>query len=349
MKHNLAIIDADSLIYLVASKYKTLKVRSSALNDLDAFIMDILKVTYSKEYFGFFGKINGKRNFRYDLAKTKPYKGTRGDKKDWYLYWEKILKNHMENVWGFTPVEYVEADDLCTAYAEKYKENHKYGKIFICSPDKDLKQIENTWVYDYKKRIFEFIDKVKAETNLYAQCIEGDSADNVPGLPKCGETAAKEFKKRYTEENIKDIRKDIELYFKEYLHVIYPEKLAKAAEKEYLANYKLTQGLKRFTKKTKNEALRFFNQGGKLFVPPNEDYYKIQFKEMYNLVLMLRTIKDIQKYWKDYKETKPIKEKYMDWDAIDKEKELIDYGLEDNEFADDVSFLSDDDIDFDDL
>lgn len=349
MKSNLSIIDADSLVYLVAVKYKTLKVRSSALNDLDDFIMDILTTTYSKHYFGFFGKINGKRNFRYDVAKSLPYKGTRGDKEDWFIYWEPILKNHMENIWGFTPVEYVEADDMCTAYAEKYKGDAKFNDVFICSPDKDLKQIEGTWVYDYKKRETTYIDVVKAQTNLYGQCIEGDTADNVQGLPGCGVKARDEFISLYTEANIKNIEKDTKQYYKEYLHETLPTKQANKAKKQYLIDYKAYKGIKRYTKKIKQEALMHYQVSPDMFRPDRDDYYLTHFNEIFTLVLMLRTLEDVKVYWKDYVEIKPIKEKYIKWEKIDQEKELIDFGLEDNTFADDVSFLSDEDIDFDNL
>lgn len=345
MKYNLSIIDADSLVYLVGSKYKDVRIRSSALNSLDDFIMSILEVNYSKEYIGFFGKINGAKNFRYDVAKTKPYKGTRPDKEPWYIYWEKIMKNHMEKVWGFIPVEYVEADDMCTMYATKFQGSKDYDKIVICSPDKDLKQVPNVWVYDYWKRESEFITNEIALKNLHGQCIEGDGTDNVAGLIGCGEKARKEHLANYNENNIKDIHEGTKEYFRVYLHETLPAKQMKVAEKTYLVNYKLTKGLTRFNKKTKAEALMFFGQGGKMFVPKDDDLYLTQFQEMYDLVYMLRNLEEVNKYWKEFKFVKPLHEKFMDWDEIDEKYELMQGDFIEEDFDDDVTFLNDDDFD----
>ena len=350
MKYNLAIIDADSLVYLVGSKYKDVRIRSSALNDLDDFIMHILEVNYAKEYVGFFGKVNGAKNFRYDVAKTKPYKGNRGDKEDWYIYWEKIMKNHMEKVWGFIPTEYVEADDMCTMYATKYKGSKDYDKIIICSPDKDLEQLGDTWIYDYWKRESLFITALKGQQNLYSQCIEGDSTDNVLGLMGCGKKAAKLHVANYSELNIEDIHEGTREYFRVYLHETVPAKQRKVAEKAYLTQYKITKGLKRFTKKSKEEALRFFGSGGKIFAPKDTDLFSTQFDEMYSLVYMLRTLKEINQYWKEFKFVEPLHEKFMNWDEIDEKYELMQGDFIEEDFDDDVTFLVDDDFDeFDDL
>lgn len=345
MKYNLAIIDADSLVYLIGSKYKTIKVRASALNALDDIIMDILKVSYAKEYFGFFGKTNGAKNYRYDIAKTKPYKGTRPAKEPWYVYWEPILKNHMEKVWKFTPVEYIEADDICLTYAEVYKNNPNYLKIIVCSPDKDLKQMEDTWNYDYRNRIMSFIPAEVAVANLFTQCIEGDTADNIQGLPGCGKKAAEVFKTTITGFSYDKAKKATLTYYAEYLNVTLPIKQVKQEEKKFLIKYKEDNNLSRFNKDTKKAALAEFNKDGNLCIPKNKKAYIDLFDENLALLYMLRTITDIQKYWKTYIEEKPNKEIYMDWEQIDKDRELIDVGLNDNNFDDDEAFLTD----FDDL
>jgi len=345
MKSNLSIIDADSLIYLVGSKYKDVRIRSSALNDLDNFIIHILTVNYSKHYIGFFGKRNGKKNFRYGIAKTKPYKGTRPEKADWYKYWEKIMKTHMEKVWGFIPVEHVEADDMCTFYATKYKGSKNFDKIVVCSPDKDLKQVGGVWHYDYWKRESKFISVNEGIRRLYGQCIEGDGTDNILGLMGCGEGAAKKFMAKFDDSNIDDIHEAIKIYYKNYLHVEYPAKMVKAAEKAYLSGYKISKNIKRFNKKTKAEALQTFNKGGKMFKPLTDDYYLTQFNEMYNLVYMLRTEDEIKKYWPEYVFTEPMTEDYIDWDEVDINQELLHGDVEEEDFEEDLTFLRDDDFD----
>ncbi|MCK5788223.1 MAG: hypothetical protein KAH32_04465 [Chlamydiia bacterium] len=346
MKSALAIIDADSIIYLVASKYKEAKVRSSALNSLDDFIMDILKVNYAKEYFGFFGKIKGGKNFRYELATTLDYKGNRGDKEDWYLYWEKVMKNHMEQVWGFIPVEYVEADDMCTIAATAYVGNPKYSKVIICSPDKDLKQQPDVWIYNYKKRTTEYINEEKGLRNLYTQCIEGDSADNIPGIPGVGEKGANEFIASVA--NYKHLHKAVKAFFVEMHHTIIPEKKAKSAEKIYLANYKMSMGITRFTKATKLQALQAFPKGGKMFMPSVAKFGENQFDEMLSLVYMLRTPEELQAFWPGYKLPKPVKEKYIDWKEVDLELQLMEEGIEEEDFGDVEDLFEDDFAEIDD-
>jgi len=349
MKYNLAIIDADSIIYLVGSKFKDVRVKSLGIKSMDDFIEDILKTTMSRYYVGFFGKIKGAKNFRYSIAETRGYKGTRPEKPEWFEFWEPILKKHMEMAWGFMPTEYVEADDMCTMYATKYEDSKDYDKIIICSPDKDLRQKGNVWIYDYRTREFEYISEVDATKNLAYQMILGDSTDNIPGLPGKGKVAAEEFINSLTHTNPSTILQAVKDYYKKYLHEEYPAKLVKTAEKTYLNNYKLSHGIKRFTKKLKNEALQYFNVGGKMFIPENTDFYKDYYDEMYALVYMLRTEEEIKDKWPGIKFVKPQKEEVMNWEAIEERHNLI-HG-DDAEilesFDEDLGYLEDDEFDDD--
>lgn len=332
-KKNFNVIDADSIVYLVASKYKKIKIKSSALNDLDEFIISILTTTYSKDYLGFFGKVGGKRNFRYDIAKTKPYKGSRPEKEPWYIYWEPILKNHMQNVWKFIPVEYVEADDMCTMIATTFKASNKYNRVYISSPDKDLKQLGNTWFYDYRSRKEFFVSESDGKKNLYYQMVEGDSTDNIQGILGVGEVKAKEFIKSIN--NIKNIEKEtFAFYLKQYQEEI-PKRAAKKAEKVYLSNYKITQGLKRFTKKTKAEALMYFSCLAKPAVI-FDSMVKELYDENYALLYMLRTEEEVKVYWKDFKLPEAITDTYIDWDEVDVYKEQMDADIVEEDFEDDI-------------
>jgi hypothetical protein len=74
------------------------------LVSLDEFISDILITTGSKDYLGFIG---GKgRNFRKDIAITKPYKGTRPENQSGS--WQPILAQRMIEHWGFQPCDNIE-------------------------------------------------------------------------------------------------------------------------------------------------------------------------------------------------------------------------------------------------
>lgn len=145
--------------------------------------------------------ITGKApTFRFDIAKTKPYKGTRKEAKPW----------HYSNIKAFIlgccdSVEVgdgLEADDLMAI------EHTSDPNTIICSRDKDLKQVPG-WLYSWelgRQPAFgpELIEKMGyltlSEDNkkltgtgllyFYAQMLIGDGVDNIPGLPRCGPVAA---------------------------------------------------------------------------------------------------------------------------------------------------------------
>jgi len=141
-----------------------------------------------------------KPTFRFDLAKTKPYKGTRKGNKPWHY---ANLKAYMYGCLDANRVEYIEADDMMAI-----TQTANVNETIICSRDKDLKQVPG-WHYSWelgKQPQFgpEIItklgtlklsdDKKKLSgTGLlffYAQMLTGDTVDNIPGLPKCGPVAA---------------------------------------------------------------------------------------------------------------------------------------------------------------
>lgn len=141
-----------------------------------------------------------KPTFRFDLAKTKPYKGTRKGNKPWHY---ANLKAYMYGCLDANRVEYLEADDMMAIV-----QTCDPKETIICSRDKDLKQVPG-WHYSWelgKQPQFgpEIItklgtlklsdDKKKLSgTGLlffYAQMLTGDTVDNIPGLPRCGPVAA---------------------------------------------------------------------------------------------------------------------------------------------------------------
>jgi len=169
---NLVIIDADSIVYIIASKAKVLKLKAVGVKLLDDFIKDILISTKSNKYLGFFGKI-GAKNFRYDIAVTKPYKGNRKkDKEDWYVFWEPLLKERMEVYWGFIPVDKIEADDAVCIAANFYRD--KFNKVTVSSPDKDLLQIENMNFYNYFNATEFYCTADVAQQKLAIQMLMGN-------------------------------------------------------------------------------------------------------------------------------------------------------------------------------
>jgi hypothetical protein len=89
------------MIYIIGSELEHLQLEPLGIMKLDEFISDILITTGSKDYLGFIG---GKEDFRKDIAITKPYKGTRPEKPEWFVFWQPILAQRMIEHWGFQPV-----------------------------------------------------------------------------------------------------------------------------------------------------------------------------------------------------------------------------------------------------
>tara|TARA_Y100000310_G_scaffold323326_1_gene383511 strand:- start:213 stop:1031 length:819 start_codon:yes stop_codon:yes gene_type:complete len=138
--------------------------------------------------------------FRYDIAKTKPYKGTRKENKPWHY---NNLSIYIKDVLGAKVVTGIEADD-----AISIKHISSKDKTIICSRDKDLRQLPG-WFYSWElgrqpsfgptyitnPGTLELSDdrqKLHATglAAFYGQVLTGDRVDNIPGLDKCGPVAA---------------------------------------------------------------------------------------------------------------------------------------------------------------
>jgi DNA polymerase-1 len=171
------------------------------------------------------------RNFRYDVAKTKPYKGTRNNPKPFHFY--NILADLLANYKCVISGDGLEADDMMSI--EQYRRG---VDTIICSRDKDLR-ICPGWHYSWecgKQRAIGpvFTDKIgwleKRENDVlgyglsffYYQMLVGDTADNIPGLPKFGKVKAFDL--------LKDLKTEQELF--QIVRDLYKESLGESS-KEY--------------------------------------------------------------------------------------------------------------------
>lgn len=139
--------------------------------------------------------------FRYEIAKTKPYKGQRKNPKPFHFY----------NIIAYLRSEYdvviaregLEADDLICATQFRRKDGG--APTVICSRDKDLR-ICPGWHYSWEcggqaSIGPEYTDDIGwLEGNIgygkaffYYQMLVGDSADNIPGLEGVGPARAKKL------------------------------------------------------------------------------------------------------------------------------------------------------------
>lgn len=140
--------------------------------------------------------------FRYDLAKTKPYKANRKDNKPWHF---DNLTSYLRHCLTSKEITYIEADDAL-AIDHVNDEN-----TILCSRDKDLRQVPG-WFYSweigaqpsYGPLKIDPIGGVELSENrlklkgsglsfFYGQVLTGDTVDNIPGLKGCGPVAAFEM------------------------------------------------------------------------------------------------------------------------------------------------------------
>lgn len=157
--------------------------------------------------------INFSPVFRYEIAKTRPYKGTRNNPKPFHFYNLITYMRAKYNV--VVSTDGLEADDMmgiaqCSAFEDS---------TIICSRDKDLRMIPGwhfSWECGGQKAIGpNFTDRIgglfKEGDKLlgyglkffYYQMLTGDPVDTVPGLPGIGPAKAFELLKDLrTEEDI---------------------------------------------------------------------------------------------------------------------------------------------------
>ena len=171
----IALIDADSLLYYEMGK-DTLE---AAMEGIDQRIIDILQKCKTPNYAGF---LTLNRCFRYDIAKTRPYKYNRkGGAKPPIFY---ALKEYVKQKWHFIGVKGLEADDLVCVY------KNAHSNSIICSPDKDVIYQCAGKHYNYNKAEFIITKQINATKFLWQQVLMGDSGDGIPGLPKVGPKTA---------------------------------------------------------------------------------------------------------------------------------------------------------------
>lgn len=181
-------IDADSIIYIAADRFQNENQFNKTsemfvLAKVDSVIKRILKSTKATHYVGFYGS-STEKNFRYDIAKTLPYKGKRKAPLPYLKYWSTIIKKHMSKKWGFVDCGKLEADDAAVMM----------NADWISSPDKDLRQKEGKF-FNYKASAADAsftITPEQAKWNFFSQWIIGDlGTDNIPGCPGAGPGKAK--------------------------------------------------------------------------------------------------------------------------------------------------------------
>lgn len=174
---------------------------------------------------------NDKSNYRFQIAKTKEYKGNRKNSKKPYYYDQ--LREYMIKYWDAEVVYNQEADDAMGIAQMK-----SGGNSIICSIDKDMNMIPG-YHYDLDtEEIYIATDPgelmLSDERNklagrglkwFYAQMLLGDTADNIPGISGFGPVSTFDLlEKLSTEDEFKEaIKKVYKEYYKAKYEVVYKE------------------------------------------------------------------------------------------------------------------------------
>jgi hypothetical protein len=181
------LIDADYLIYAIGFTCEDASERT-AKNRLVETLENLVYIHLKADSYEAF--LTGKGNFRYDIAKTVPYKGNRKDTAKPPYYQE--LRDHMVKRLGAVVVEGQEADDEVAIRMSKEPDTYT-----LVGVDKDLLQIPG-WHFNPSKDLEQYVDEFKAYKSFCVQLLTGDRTDNIPGLqgigPKKAEKTLKDAK-----------------------------------------------------------------------------------------------------------------------------------------------------------
>lgn len=173
---DLLAIDGDILAYRTAAVCED-HFEGACASILRSTLRDIATdtgITKARIY------ISGDDNFRYKVAKTKPYKGNRATMvRPQYL---DYCKEFLIEEFGAIRVHGAEADDGIAS------DMVQTGAIH-CGIDKDMLQIAGTH-YNYVNKEYQIVDEETATITLFRQVLMGDTSDNIPGLPRIGEAKA---------------------------------------------------------------------------------------------------------------------------------------------------------------
>ena len=186
------LIDSDYLIYAIgfASEEDSEKFAKSRLVET---LEDLVYLHLKADSYEAF--LTGKNNYRYEIAKTVPYKGNRKDMQKPKHY--EALRECMVTRLGAVIVDGQEADDEVAI--RMTKEPNQYMLVGV---DKDLRQIPG-WHHNPKKAETEYIDDFTGFKSFCTQLLTGDRVDNIPGLEGIGPVkASKALGKAKTKEEL---------------------------------------------------------------------------------------------------------------------------------------------------
>ena len=186
------IIDADSIAYMAGA----CEERDHAIHACNKKLAQIREAVgpHDTEILVCEDHRVSRRCFRYQVAVSRPYKGHR---KPCELPHVDMVKEHMCSLDTYQPVPAdLESDDCVAMWHQACDKNAggwmgsmrlegQSGGSIIAHVDKDLDQLPGRH-YNYKAGSLYTVPTEKSVYNLCSQMLTGDTADNIPGLPRSG-------------------------------------------------------------------------------------------------------------------------------------------------------------------
>jgi len=206
------LIDADILVYRAGFAVQVNvdaegnhPPTSHALQAMKMMLNNILN-KYPGSPYRVFITSTDKSNFRYKLAKTKPYKGNRKQAKPIYFH---DLREYLIDHWRAEVVYGQEADDALGIAAD-------YDDTIIVTLDKDLDMVPGHH-FNFVKGESYHISRTQAYRNFCYQLLVGDSVDNIVGCPGIGPVKASAALKKCGRDKQKMLQAAYNLYDNEEL------------------------------------------------------------------------------------------------------------------------------------
>jgi hypothetical protein len=178
------LIDSDILVYRagfgVQSEGEPYPPNSHARQALK-YMVENIKRNCPGEHVFLLSGAGRDNNFRFEVAKTRPYKGNRTAPKPVYY---DYLRSHLMVEYKAIVSEGCEADDLLGIY--------QTDDSIIVTIDKDLDTVPGKH-YNFVKQEHYTVSRTQAYRNFCTQLLTGDSSDNIPGLPGIGPKKAEKI------------------------------------------------------------------------------------------------------------------------------------------------------------
>ena len=187
MSKGKVLVDGDIIAYRAAFATQDLLPEDAVgkVNELMDYILnETVDFPFPSEQ-DFQVYLTGSTNFRFDIAKSHPYKGNRAKvEKPIYL---GVTRDHLIDKYSAVISVDEEADDLISKGAAALGYN-----CVVASIDKDMLQLP-CWHFNFGRGEWKKIEPFEGTHFFYTQLLTGDRSDNIVGLYGIGPKKAEKL------------------------------------------------------------------------------------------------------------------------------------------------------------